>query len=521
MTKIQKMSKTEYFIKINVFQGRYSPEEGKLVGYGAIINKLQLPVPYPRILSIISNNRKTYQNDEWKVYSIRYDFADSLKNHLVFALKYEGIDLLFFKKLFEYFPQSEILQLIQSEYSGKNMRKIWFLYEWLMNKELPLPSLKIKEAVPLLNDDIQYAASKVINSPRHRILNNLPGTADFCPLIYKTEKLELFINKDLQKKTNEVIGEISKDILRRTSAFLELKDSKASFNIEGETPTQTKAARWGKAIGQAGKNHLSKDELIRLQQIVIENSKYIKMGFRTEGGFIGIHDVHTSEPIPDHISAKWEDIDQLITGLIEVEKKLNQDFHPILTAAMIAFGFVFIHPFEDGNGRIHRYLIHHILAIMKFSLQGLIFPVSAAILERIDDYRKILESYSEPIQEFIEWKVTKSHNVEVLNDTIDYYRYFDATAQVEFLFECINYTIEKIIPEEVLFLQRYDEMKSYLDDEFQMPDNMVSLLINFLKQNNGKLSKRKNEKVFEKLSEEEVKDIEENYSKIFIGNVEK
>ena len=29
---------------------------------------------------------------------------------------------------------------------------------------------------------------------------------------------------------------------------------------------------------------------------------------------------------------------------------------PIVAAAVLAFGFVYVHPFEDGNGRIHRYL---------------------------------------------------------------------------------------------------------------------------------------------------------------------
>ena len=185
--------------------------------------------------------------------------------------------------------------------------------------------------------------------------------------------------------------------------------------------------------------------------------------------------------------------------------------NPVLIASMISFGFVFIHPFEDGNGRLHRYLIHHILATTRFTPQGIIFPVSAAILERIDDYGKVLDSYSHHLLDFIEWKQTPNNNVEVLNDTIDYYRYFDATKQAEFLFECVDYTINKIIPEEVKYLRSYDGLKSWLDNRFQMPDKTVALLIRFLNQSDGKLSKRAREKEFAKFSDEEVAEIEEHY----------
>jgi len=219
-----------------------------------------------------------------------------------------------------------------------------------------------------------------------------------------------------------------------------------------------------------------------------------------------------------HLSARWQDLDTLISGLIDTSYLLEKSrFNPVLTATKIAFGFVFIHPFVDGNGRIHRYLIHHLLAKSGFAPQGIIFPVSAAILERIDDYRKVLESYSQPLLDFIEWKKTPDNNVEVMNETIDYYRYFDATAQTEFLFECVDYTISKIIPLEVEYLQKYDVFKAWLDDKFEMPDKMVALLVRFLEQNNGTISKRAREKEFKELTDNEIQQIEKQYQTFFKG----
>ncbi len=500
---------------INVFHERVAPEQGNLVGYGAIIDLMKLPIPIPEWLSLISQKHKRYTKPGWQVFTIKHQPQDTLYNHLVFALKYEGINLLFFKKLFEQLPPSAIEEWIKSEPLSIYSRKIWFLYEWLMQRKLSVSDLKEGNYIPLIDEKLQYASQVSLNSIRHRIKNNLPGTLNFCPLVYKTEKLEKYLSENLADKTNKLINSIHKDILLRTSAFLLLKDSKASFTIEGETPTQSRAVRWGRAIGEAGNKSLSKEELVRLQQIVIENSKFVKMGFRTEGGFIGMHDRTSGEPIPDHISARWQDIDTLIAGLLETAKKLeNNNFHPVLTAACIAFGFVFIHPFVDGNGRLHRYLIHHLLAAMKFTPQGIIFPVSASMLEKLDEYRKVLESYSHSLLDFIQWEKTSDNNVRVLNETIDYYRYFDATRLAEFLFDCVDYTIRKIIPEEVSYLQKYDAMKNWLDDRFQMPDKTVAFLIRFLEQNNGKLSNRAKETEFVELSVEDVNEIEKNYKEI-------
>ncbi|MBF4515069.1 Fic family protein [Flavobacterium sp. ANB] len=497
----------------SVFDGKKLPEEATIVGYTAIIDGLHLSLPMPATISIISKKNKKYSTENFDVYPPSYQPEDTLLKHLVFALRYEGINLLFFKKLFDKISREEIEQAVNKEPTGQYVRKIWFLYEWLMNENLHIPDADVKiKYLNLIDDKKQFSLTNGLKSARHRIINNLPGTVDFCPLIFKTDKLKSYIEENLSQKKDTYLKTFHKDVLQRASAFLLLKDSKASFTIEGENPTTNRAVRWGKAIGQAGSKSLDKEELIRLQQIVIENSRFIEMGFRKEGGFVGEHERTTGEPMPEHISAKKEDIEKLIDGLIATYKKLEEsNFDPVLSASAIAFGFVFIHPYVDGNGRIHRYLIHHILSKMKFTHQGIIFPVSASILNHIDDYRNVLESYSHSLLDFIEWEKTKSNNIEVLNETIDFYRYFDATKQAEFLYDCVNDTIENVIPQEVTYLQKYDEMKSYLDDVFQMPDKMIALLIRFLEQNDGKLSKRAVEKEFSVLTEEEVTEIERNY----------
>lgn len=504
---------------ITVFQERTAPEVGYLVGYGALHRACDLQTPIPDIIALISQKHKQYETEEWMVFTPRHMPEDTLMGHLTFAFKYEGIELGILKKLFEKTDINEINNLIIKEPTGQYSRKVWFLYEWLMDTRLEIPDLATGNYIDLVDETIQYAyRGGLYPSRRHRVRNNLPGNRDFCPMIRKTALLEQYIGLDLSGRIKKILGKIHPDVMARAAAFLLLKDSKASYAIEGERPPQNRAQRWGRAIGQAGQKPITKEELIRLQQIVIDNPRFTRMGFREEEGFIGEHDRRYGTPIPDHISARWEDLEVLIDGLINTNQKLEKEgaFDAVMAAAMIAFGFVFIHPFVDGNGRIHRYLIHHVLLRKEFVSKGIIFPVSAIILERLDEYRQVLEHYSKPRLDFVEWKPAENNNVEVLNNTIDLYRYFDATKQVEFLYRCVQQTINKTIPEEVEYLEKYDLMKDYLDNYFEMPDKTVAQLVRFLEQGNGKLSERAKTKEFKDLTEKEVGLIENKYQEIFL-----
>ena len=192
-------------------------------------------------------------------------------------------------------------------------------------------------------------------------------------------------------------------------------------------------------------------------------------------------------PIPDHISARPDDLPSLIEGMVAFDRHAAQSLDAVIAAAVLAFGFVYVHPFVDGNGRIHRYLIHHVLAQRGFSPAGLVFPVSAAILERLDEYRAVLEDYSQRLLTVIDWRPTDNGNVNVLNDTADFYRFFDATPHAEFLYACVKQTIDEDLPRETEFLNRYDQFRARIEAIVDMPERTIDLLFRFLHQNAGRL----------------------------------
>ncbi len=501
---------------VTVFHEFPALDEGcTFAGYSALIQAHGLKVPLPDYLCAVGTKHKKYDKKRWRIFTPRHKPGDTLYRHLTFALKYEGIDLAVLNALFQAIEAKDLETIIRTEPTGIYSRKLWFLWEWLREEELDLEDATTGNFVALLNSKLQYAG-KPRKSRRHRVTNNLPGTRNFCPLIRKTEKLEQFLGKHLAETAVHHIGQTHPDLLGRAAAFLLLKDSKASYTIEGEAPPHSRIERWGRIIGEAGKRKLTVQELEHLQTQVITDSRFIAPGLRKEGGFVGEHDRATGMPIPDHISARADDLVTLLSALTETyEHLLASDFDAVLAATTIAFGFVFIHPFEDGNGRIHRYLFHHVLAEKGFVRKGLVFPVSAVILERIEEYRKILEHYSKPRLDLIQWRPTEKNNVEILNETIDLYRYFDATKQAEFLFECVEETVNKTLPEELECLKKYDLLNEFIKNYIDMPDNLVDLLIRFLSQNDGKLSKRARGKEFEKLTVAETQAIETKYAEIF------
>lgn len=495
---------------------RRLPELATPAGYAALIAAYDVAVPVPRTLHATGERHRVVEADGWRVLTPRHAPPATLAGHLTFALKHEGLDLAALKRLFVALGDAPIEALVRATPTGAYARRLWFLYEWLTGRRLGLPDAKGGRYVDVVDPNRQFAAAG-IGVARQRVRDNLPGTPAFCPLVFRTPELDRLVASDLSRRAHEVVADVPRDVLARTAAFLLLHDSRASYAIEGERPPHARIERWGRAIGEAGRHDLDEAELLRLQALVIGDARFVELGFRHEGGFVGEHDRTTRMPLPDHVSARPDDVPDLVRGMLAFEAGRARSLDPVVAAAVLAFGFVYVHPFVDGNGRLHRYLIHHVLARRGFAPPGIVFPVSAAILDRIEAYRTVLESYSRRLLPVVAWRPTAAFNVEVLNDTADFYRFFDATPQAEFLYACVRQTIEVDLPAETSFLRAYDTFRAGVEAIVDMPERTVDLLFRFLRQHDGALSDRARRREFAALTDDEVARIEAFYAASFGG----
>lgn len=497
------------------FAGRYLPVPAYLAGYSALMHALDLHIPLHHTMAAVAPRSTRRKEEGWAVYPAPLRPRDDVVEHLVFALKYEGVQLLALKKIFLAFDRVRLENAARNKPTSAYLRRLCFLYEWLLDERLALPDVTAGAYVAAVDSKLQYGTQSYSNESRFRVRNNLPGSSLFCPLVSKTRRLDQFIETDLAGKARSVVASAPRELIARAAAFLLLSDSKASFAIEGENPPKERIARWGAAIGKAGQIELTEARLVALQREIIGDDRLVRIGLRNEGGFIGRHDAF-AQPEPEHVSANASDLHSLLAGLFAFDARSKDfDLHPVLAAACMAFGFVYIHPFEDGNGRLHRFLMHHVLAERSFTPGGLVFPISSVILDDMARYKDVLETVSRLLLPFIEWISTDRGNVSVKNDTADFYRYFDATAHCEYLFTCIERAVDKNLPEELVFLESRDSFHRMATQIVDMSERRLDLLLRFLRQNHGTLSKRARTEEFSPLTDQEVMSFESIYRTLF------
>jgi hypothetical protein len=484
------------------------------VGLHGLVEQLGLKIPLPAVRSeVVAGARKTRVVDNRILEQYPKSYLPSgVTGNLRFAMRYEPIDLGVLNAAFSAIDISAMESWIRSEPTGIFARRAWYLYELLTGKTLDVPDVVPSGYVDLLDEELHVTASAV-RARRQRVNDNLLGNRSYCPLVRRTETLRSFAKLDLAKEALSVVQGCDPTILARAVHYLFTKETKSSFAIEGEVPNRDRTARFVAALENTSAfDASSKDAFVRLQNSIVD-PRYAQKDWRTNQNYV-------SQTLPDYtedvqfVCPRPGDVPELMDSWMKMERRLaeSNQLDPVVAAAAAAFGFVFVHPFEDGNGRIHRFLVHHILAKFGFTPEGLLFPISAAMLRNRAQYDRVLERYSGSILPFITFELDSDGRMIVRNPTAHLYRYFDATPQAEYLYQCIEETIKRDLREEIGFLAVFDAAVRRVLEIVDMPDQRATLMVRLILQNKGKLSKTKRT-LFAEVSEDELQEIEKAVSR--------
>lgn len=329
-----------------------------------------------------------------EVYPSKYWPGDTLGGHLEFALKYDGTNLATLAALFQRVAEGDFLEYVRSRPTGKYARRLWFLYEFLTGRTLPLDDVRYGNYIDLLEPDEYHTVTPARQVRRQRINDNLPGDRRFCPTVRRTDAIRDFETSDLPERCRQVMSAYSSELLKRALGYLYAKETKSSFEIEHIKPASTRIERFVALLQLAEEEDFcDKMRLIELQNRIVDE-RFRASDYRLTQNYVGEAAAWQKEKI-HFVSPKPEDLAGLMEGLVAAHKRMDAGSVPaVIHAAAVAYGFVFLHPFEDGNGRIHRFLIHNILARSGFTPEGVMFPVSASMLKNPADYSASLEAFS-------------------------------------------------------------------------------------------------------------------------------
>lgn len=439
---------------------------------------------------------------------------DSPYEHMCAAIKYQGIRLHFFAAMFKVVNANEFTDFIKSSPQSKYNRVLWFLFEWLTDSELPIPALTSGNYITLFDDAFYYTLQDGVRNKRMRVINNAIGTKDYCPTVRKTKQIQQIAGIDVYEtayaKMQSLGDVLSTDILGRSINYLYTKETKSSTEIENERPDKQRMQRFLNAIKNVGLFELNKDKLIDIQNQIVEE-RVKANDYRTIEIYVGStiqrynivdEDVHYIGPMAKHVPG-------MMAGLLATHENvmLDRTMPALIHACIISFGEVYIHPFIDGNGRLHRYLIHDVMK-QREAKHKFIIPVSAAILRNPEKYDQVLESISRPILSMIDYSFSDDAKIMINND-IDYmYRYPDFTEHVKFVYDMMETAVSSELIEEVCLIICFDTLKDYINSAFDMPNKNIDVLISLLLSNGGTVSKSKQSYVQQFIELEHLPEIE-------------
>lgn len=412
---------------------------------------------------------------------------DDLLGHVLFALKHEGINLTILAQALPQVPAQALERELERAPNGIYIRKACFLREAFTGGELYQHSPVRGAFIPLFDPDLYVTMPGERNS-RWRVEFNGIGSLAYCATVELTPEIVKLLEHDVLARAQEFIQSLPSGMMDRAINWAYLHETQDSFAIEKESPSEDKARKFIQLLRQAHEGlPLSEDYLVNLQNATISNPFDMAAAFRHEQNHLasGLQGAAGVTYVPPEPSLCRE----LMEHLMALGNDAPARIDPLVAAGVISFGFVFLHPFMDGNGRLSRFLIHQTLCRAGALDNGLLLPVSVAMKREERLYLETLQQFSQPAREFwdVRWIDHGQFTFDFKGDSA-IYRFWDATPGVRFTLEMAKRALEVELHEETVFLENYDTVVRAVNEIYDVRGSDLANLVMMCLNNNGTLS---------------------------------
>ncbi len=497
------------------------------LGYSALIDRFNLQVP-PLRQTFLMGTRSTETRAQAADGTERIELArgrasadQSTIEQLTFALKKEQLNLAVLGALFEHQEALvDIQEWLKSRPTSIYARQAGYLAQWLSETNFDYRAPSGAPRVRILNNE-HYLVGPEISSPQFGIVNNMLGSREFSPLIRRTPQLRALLDEDLSLKVAHAVQAIEPEVLHRAVDYLYLSETRSTYGIEDEVPDNNRAAKFRNLLETAGApGGLTEEQLCEWQKLIV-NPVSAETTYRREQNWLSR--AGRLRNIADFIPPPPSLVEPMMRGVARVASYGTEGvLDPVIASACAAFGLVFVHPFFDGNGRLHRFLLHHVLRQAGFTPKGVVLPISSRMLKQLDRYATLLKAYSKPRTSLLNYKLDSDSGTIFVTSPqpLWLYAYFDATELCEFVLECCKLCVEEDLAAEVQYLRAHDQTVKEVEVWLDMRQSKLNTLIDIIVQGHGALSRRKRDFVAE-LTEAEITRIEEAVGRNFAEYIDR
>jgi hypothetical protein len=419
-----------------------------------------------------------------------------LLEHVLFALKHEDLQLALLLEALRLVPAEALSAALATQRTGSFLRRAAFLWEKAHGRELPLPwDSTGGNYIDLFDSASHYVGPVWERSQRLRVNFNGIGPFAYCPVVRRDTGLEQRGLQVLERLRAWADDAGNRSTLDRVLSWAYLSETRDSFAIENESPSPDKERAFLGALAELGDHQpVTEDYLVGLQNTVITSALRVEAEFRHQQNWLqrGGHGALAVRYIPPPPG----DLPALMDGWMAMANSREGDVPPFVRAALVSFGFVFLHPFMDGNGRLSRLLAHHSLNLQQVlpvvGGQPTLLPLSVAMKRHEAEYLAALEAFSRPARGL--WDVTCLADNAFAFDfrsSPSTYAHWNGEAAARFITDCAEQALAQSLIEETQFIQAYDLAFDRIDREFDLPNRSINLLIQWIRQNGNRMPTRR------------------------------